>query len=136
MLHDFRSKHNIVYGRHTAPHDIQVRELTTGKSRKETAQKLGIEFVVAPNLSIDDGIEAVRNTLPICYFDKERCEQGIDALRNYRKEFDEKRQVWKSYPLHDWTSHGSDAFRYFAISHERESPVLKLNLSASSGWMG
>lgn len=135
-LHEFRAKHGFIYGKHTAPHDIQVRELTTGKSRLETASTLGIDFEIAPNLSIDDGIEAVRHTIPLCYFDEERCEQGIEALRNYRKEFDDKKQVWKSYPLHDWCSHGADSFRYLAISHEKEQPQLQLNINSSRGWMG
>lgn len=135
-LHEFRNKHGFVYGKHFAPHDIQVRELTTGKSRLETARSLGINFEIAPNMGVDDGIEAVRHVIPRCYFDAERCEQGIEALRNYRKEFDDKKQVWKSYPLHDWTSHGADAFRYFALACEREEPKLNLNLQSQSGWMG
>lgn len=104
-----------VYGEHLAPHDIQVRDFSTGKSRLEAARELGIRFRVIPNLRIDDGIEAVRNTLPKCYFDEDKCAHLIEALRQYRKDYDEKRQVFRDRPLHDWTSHPSDAMRYLAL---------------------
>jgi hypothetical protein len=105
-----------VYGTHWAPHDIVVRELGTGKSRLETARVLGITFRVAPHLPVDDGIDAVRNLLPKCWFDSLRCNEGIRALRNYRKEYDERRMEYKTRPLHDWSSHAADAFRYLAVS--------------------
>jgi hypothetical protein len=104
------------YGEHWAPHDIQVRELGSGKSRIETAKMLGIQFRIVPNLSIDDGINAVRNTIPRCWFDAKKCELGLQALRNYRKEYDDRRQEYKPRPLHDWSSHAADAFRYLAVS--------------------
>ena len=103
------------YGEHWAPHDIQVRELGSGKSRIETAKMLGITFRIVPNLSIDDGINAVRNTIPRCWFDAKACELGLQALRNYRKEYDDRRQEYKPRPLHDWSSHAADAFRYLAV---------------------
>jgi len=105
-----------VYGTHWAPHDIVVRELGSGKSRLETARVLGITFRVAPHLPVDDGIDAVRNLLPRCWFDSLRCNEGIRALRNYRKEYDERRMEYKTRPLHDWSSHAADAFRYLAVS--------------------
>lgn len=104
------------YGDHWAPHDIQVRELGSGKSRIETAKMLGIQFRIVPNLSIDDGINAVRNTLPRCWIDSKRCEFGLQALRNYRKEYDDRRQEFKPRPLHDWSSHAADAFRYLSVA--------------------
>lgn len=104
-----------IYGSHFAPHDIQVRELSTGKSRLEVAKNLGIKFKIVERLSLADGIEAARNILPRCFFDEEKCNKGISALRSYHKEFDEKNGVYKSYPKHDWSSHGSDAFRYLAV---------------------
>lgn len=104
------------YDRHIAPHDIQVRELGTGQSRLETAKQMGIKFDVAPNLPIHDGIQAVRNILPRCYFDKIKCRDGLDALREYRQEFDDKANIYKDRPLHDWTSHLADAFRYLALT--------------------
>ena len=103
------------YERHIAPHDIQARELGTGKSRLEVANDLGIDFEIAPKLEVDHGIEAVRNTLPHCFFDREKCKLGLDALRQYRKQWDEKNQVFKNKPLHDWCSHAADSFRYGCV---------------------
>ena len=103
------------YSRHVAPHDIMARELGTGKSRIEVANELGIDFEVAPKLEVDHGIESVRNYLPHCYFDRVRCKTGLDALRQYRKQWDDKNQVFKNKPLHDWCSHAADAFRYGCV---------------------
>ncbi len=100
------------YGRHVAPHDIVARELGTGKSRLEVASELGIQFDVCPKLEVQHGIEAVRNTLDQCWFDRNRCKAGIECLRQYRKEYDDRMQTFKNKPLHDWSSHGADAFRY------------------------
>lgn len=108
---------NYFYGRHVAPHDIAQHEIGTGKSRIETARALGINFDTCPMISIEDGIEAVRNLLPICYFDEEKTDKGVTALENYRKEWDEKLGTYKKRPLHDWASHGSDAFRTLAVAH-------------------
>ena len=69
------------YGRHIAPHDIVARELGTGKSRLEVAQEVGINFDICPKLEIQHGIESVRNTLDQCWFDKNRCKNGIECLR-------------------------------------------------------
>ena len=99
---------------HILPHDVEVRELGTGKSRKEVLQDLGLNITVCPRMSIDDGIQAVRRLLPNCYFHP-RTKQGTDALRNYRREYDEKRNVYYDKPLHDWSSHAADAFRYLAV---------------------
>lgn len=104
-----------VYGDHYAPHDIAVRELGSGRSRKEIALNLGIRFQVVAKQSIDDGIEAVRSVLPRCYFDEKKARQGIDSLIHYHKEFDQKRGEFKNRPYHDWSSHASDAFRYLAV---------------------
>jgi hypothetical protein len=107
-----------VYGDHYAPHDIAVRELGTGKSRLEVAKSLGIDFRVVPKLDINDGIQAVRNILNRCWFDKVKCEKGLDCLNSYHKEWDEENQIFKSKPEHDWASHGADSFRYFALAHK------------------
>lgn len=105
-----------VYERHYAPHDIQVREFSNGKARIETALELGLRFNITPRLSIDDGIDATRALLTKCYFNEATTRAGLNALRNYKKEFDFKNNVFKLQPKHDWTSHGSDAFRYLAVS--------------------
>ncbi|MCX8501761.1 MAG: hypothetical protein ORO03_08740 [Alphaproteobacteria bacterium] len=106
----------LVYGRHLAPHDIAVRELSSGVTRIETARQLGIEFEIAPRLSIEEGIEAVRILLPRCWFDATKCAVGIESLRNYRKDFDDRLKIWREKPRHDWTSHAADAFRMGAIA--------------------
>lgn len=102
------------YARHIAPHDIMVRELGTGKSRLETARALGIPFTPCRNLPVADGINAVRRLLPLCRFDAARCAGGLAALRQYQKAWNEKAGVFGS-PLHNWTSHAADAFRYLAV---------------------
>lgn len=107
---------NYLYGEHLAPWDIAVRELGTGKSRLDTAKELGIKFRVGRKQEVEDGIEAVRNILPMCYFSREHCQLGIEALSQYRKEWDDKHKCFRNHPLHDWTSNGADAFRYFAMS--------------------
>ncbi len=112
-----------VWGNHYLPHDVEVRELGTGKSRKEVLEGLGIRVTVCPNIPLADGIQAVRMLLPTCWFDKAKCKDGIEALRMYRREYDDKRQEFRVNPLHDWTSHYADAFRYFAVGHqERAAP--------------
>ncbi len=108
------------YGRHLAPHDIEVRELGTGKSRRETLRSLGIAVVTVKKLGLEDGINAVRLILPRCWFDAETCAPGIDALRSYRRAWDENLRVFSSRPLHDWASHGADAFRYLAVGIKDE----------------
>jgi phage terminase large subunit len=110
-----------VYGMHNAPHDIKVRELGTGKSREDTAKEMGMKFRVCRKHNVEDGIEQVRLLLPRCYFNKKYCMRGIEALRQYRKEWDDKNKCFKSHPLHDWTSNGSDAFRILAMSQKDRS---------------
>ena len=103
------------YGTHIAPHDIRVRELGTGKSRLEIARGLGIRFDIAPNIPVQDGINSIRTVLPCCWFDVDRCAPGIESLRHYRRAFNEQMKDFAARPVHDWTSHAVDAFRYFAV---------------------
>lgn len=106
------------YESHILPHDVKVKELGTGKSRLETLDNLGVRNIeIAPRLSVDDGIQAARSMLNKCWFDEEKCERGIEALLQYRREFDEKLKSWRGRPLHDWTSHGADSFRYLAVGY-------------------
>ena len=110
-----------LYTQHIAPHDARVRELGSGKSRIETAEQLGVAFDIAPQLHVQDGIQQVRSLLSRCIFDGEKCETGIEALRQYRSEYDERRGVLRTTPLHDWCSDYADAFRYFAITPLNDS---------------
>ncbi len=110
------------YEEHILPHDVRVKELGTGKSRLETLDALGIRNVkIAPQLKIDDGIQSARSMLNKCWFDAEKCERGIEALLQYRREFDERLKTWRGRPLHDWTSHGADSFRYLAVGRQEET---------------
>ncbi|MCK9570536.1 Hint domain-containing protein [Candidatus Pacearchaeota archaeon] len=106
------------YGNHFAPHDIRVRELgsTGGLSRLESAARLGIKFNVLPNLPIEDGIEATKVSMAKWWIDEKKCEPLIKSLEAYRREYDAKREVYKSNPLHDRFSHAADAARYLALS--------------------
>ena len=116
------SSKNYHYTDHILPHDVQVKELGTGKSRLETLYNLGIQDVtIAPKLAIEDGIQAARSMLNRCWFDEEKCNRGIEALRQYRREFDEKNKTWRGRPLHDWTSHGADAWRYLAVGKQTQT---------------
>jgi len=100
------------------PHDVRVRELGSGKSRLETLGALGVTNIeIAPQISLDDGIQATRLSLPNTWFDEAKCGRGLEALRQYRQDWDEKGKTWRSRPLHDWTSHSADAFRYLAIGY-------------------
>jgi hypothetical protein len=112
------------------PHDVEVRELGTGKSRLEVLREAGLNVKVLPRLSVDDGIQSVRRLLPRCWFNMPKVKQGLDCVRNYRREYDEKRNVFYDKPLHDWASHGSDAFRYLALGMEQTNTwaqPLKIN---------
>lgn len=105
------------YGRQVLPHDARVRELGTGVSRVETLEALGLRKIeIVEAQTVADGINAVRLMLARCWFDGERCARGIEALKQYRREWDGKRQVWRERPRHDWTSHAADAFRYGATA--------------------
>jgi hypothetical protein len=104
------------YGRHFAPHDIRVKEFGLGMTRIEKARQLGLNFTMAPNVSVEDGIESVRSSFSKIWVDDKLCSPLLKALENYRQEFDAKRKVYKDYPLHDWSSHFADCMRYLCIS--------------------
>lgn len=110
-LETFAKEQQIKYGEHYAPHDIKVRELMTGESRQDTARKMGINFRVVKQHRVEDGIEATRRILPRCWFDANRCKLGIQALSQYKYEYDDKHGTFRKSPLHDWSSHASDSFR-------------------------
>lgn len=111
-----------VYGEHLLPHDAEVRELGSGKSRVETLASLGIRPRVLPAMKVEDGINAARNLLPQCWFDASHCAGGLEALRQYRREWDDRLRAFRPRPLHDWTSHAADAFRYLAQGLRADEP--------------
>ena len=106
-----------VYAGHIVPHDAQAKELGTGKSRLEVLESLGLKNLsVAPIHRVEDGINAVRVMIPKCWMDATKCARGIDALKLYRAEYDDKLQALRPRPVHDWASHAADAFRYLAMT--------------------
>jgi phage terminase large subunit len=107
---------------HIVPHDAQAKELGTGKSRLEVMESLGLRpITLAPLHRVEDGINAVRMFLPKCWFDARKCARGIDALKLYRAEYDDKLQALRPHPVHDWTSHAADSFRYLALTLDRRT---------------
>jgi phage terminase large subunit len=104
------------YGRHFLPHDVKVRELSTGKDRVSSLRAMGLDNIsIVAKLGIDDGINAVRKILPRCWFERDKCQDGLRALRQYRREYSEERKVFFEKPHHDWASDPADAFRYLAV---------------------
>ena len=117
------------YGTHYAPHDIKVRELSSGKSRLEIAKGLGIKFEVVDMISVIDGINAVRGIMGKCWFDEKKCKDGINGMKQYRKDWDDKNQRFKDKPLHDWSSNCADAFRYLAVSYRDKVSTQSRNFT-------
>jgi hypothetical protein len=124
-LDTFSKEHNVTYGKHYAPHDIEVRELMSGKSRRDTAKEMGIIFNVVKKQAVSDGIEAVRRIFPRMWFDENRCDHGISCVASYHREWDDKHQVYRDSPVHDWASHGADALRTMGVAW---SEMLKLDV--------
>ena len=114
------SSKNYLYGEHNAPHDIEVRELGTGKSRREIAWDLGLNFRVVPKLPIEDGIHAAQMLIPRLYFDREKCKYGLECLRQYHRAYNERTRSFRATPVHDYSSHAADAFRYLAVGLREE----------------
>lgn len=112
------------FGRFIGPHDLQVREYTSGMSRLDAAYEVGVSFEVAPRLSVIEGIAAADRVMKRCYFDRKGTQLGRDALALYRSEWDDKRRVLSRNPVHDWTSHYADSFRYFATATDGQQASL------------
>jgi phage terminase large subunit len=134
-----------VYGTHYLPHDARQKQLAAGgRSILDQVQSDGRKVEIIPQLSIEDGIAAARAIFNRCVFDSVKCADGLQALRHYRYETDEKLQTLKRNPLHDWASHGSDAFRGFAVAIEEparkrkevERPQVYDFGQENTAWMG
>ena len=115
-LTQWADRNGVIYGQHLAPHDIEVRELTSGRSRKDVARDMGITFrtVQRPRTKIE-GIQAIRRMFPRFWIDDERAEQGYACIASYHREWDEKHQRFRDQPVHDWASHGADALQTLAL---------------------
>lgn len=133
-----------VWGKHFAPHDIRSTEIGTGKTRLETAEGLRWPFEIVPSMNVDDGINAGRLLFPRLWIDEVKCQQFIDAIGQYRQEWDEKRGMFRDTPLHDWTSHPADMYRYAAVVEDQmtndrhlPAPVTRSSIQAAPGsWAG
>lgn len=120
-----------IYSDHFAPHDIDSHAFSSGLSAREVGSSLGVNFIPLPTLRlrIEDGIEALRGLFPRLWIDATKCKGLIKCLENYRKEFDERLEVYKNRPLHDKYSHGADAARYMAIAIKRHVDAGKAGVS-------
>lgn len=126
-----------IYAGHIVPHDAQAKELGTGKSRLEVLQSLQLKNItVAAMHRVEDGINGVRTIIPRCWFDAKKCSRGIDALKLYRSEYDDKLKTLKPRPVHDWASHGADAFRYLAMTIDSVQPTTALKLNFNMRFAG
>lgn len=114
-LNSFKQRHGIQWGTHFVPHDMKNKEWTSGVDRLHTARDFGYNMTVVPKKGLDEGIQAVRSILPLCYFNQDNCAYGIKCLDFYRKKYNESLKVYYDEPCHDRWSHGADSFRYFAI---------------------
>lgn len=123
-------------GRCLVPHDARVKEWGSGRTRIEQMEALGLEPHIVPDHRLMDGIGAARETLARVRFDAARCKDGLEALRQYRAEYDEERKTLKPTPRHDWTSHFADAFRYLAMGwQEVADPVERDVAPVTPNWM-
>lgn len=119
------------------PHDAQAREQIAGRTRVEYMRSLNRDIRVVRQHKVEDGINAVKLTLPKVWFDKYKCADGIEALRQYQTDYDEKLRKFKETPRGDWASHAADAFRYLCISyrekaHPDKRPEAKFRTEALS----
>ena len=111
------------YATHHLPHDARAKTLASGG--RSIIEQLAVHLdwkhlAITPNLSMQDGIQAARLMFPRIWIDKERCEEGLEALKQYQREWDDDKKQFKDKPRHDWTSHASDAFRYLAVCWKEE----------------
>jgi phage terminase large subunit len=117
------------YSKHFLPHDAKAKTLAAqGKSIiEQLGEVLGLaNLAIVPDLSVQDGIQAVRVMLPRCWFDVVKCKEGLEALRQYEREYDEDKKAFRQVPKHNWTSHPADAARMMALSWVEEQPMRKV----------
>ncbi|WP_173911058.1 PBSX family phage terminase large subunit [Acinetobacter sp. Marseille-Q1618] len=139
LLDQKKQQFGYQYAKHFAPHDIAARDLSSGVSREQTMADLGYRMSKGARLGVEDRIEATRQFLKHCWFDAERCKQGIRALQNYRREFNDKLDEFKPTPVHDWASHAADGFGEGALNINKMSvaqPSSPPPPTRQSSWMG
>ena len=121
ILHQVKAK-PYIYSEHYGPHDLRVREYGSGRSRRDIASELGVEFTLAPNWSVEEGIEAVQGLLGHLWIDQKAGDRGLECLVNYKFDYDDAQRCFKTKPLHSWASHGADALRMFAVARDNALP--------------
>lgn len=123
VVERLETEYDYQWGKDYVPHDAKVKELS-GRTRVETLISLKRKPELVPNHKVDDGISAARLLIagPNCVFDEQKCAGGLEALRQYRAEWDDDKKCFKDTPLHDWTSHPADAFRYLAMAFREIKP--------------
>lgn len=115
---EIRSRPYLHHGATWLPHDARAKSIQTGKSTEEILRDMGFDVRIVPQLTITDGINAARLVFRKCWFDEEKCREGVNRLRRYAYEIDANGQRSKL-PLHDENSHGADAFRYLAVGFDQ-----------------
>lgn len=112
------------YEQHFLPHDARAKTLASNKSIiEQLSEHFGLSMLsIVPNLGLQDGIQAARITLPLCWFDMVKCKDGVEALRQYEREYDEDKKAFRATPKHNWASHPADAFRMLAVSWREHQP--------------
>jgi phage terminase large subunit len=125
------------YRDHNWPHDGASRDLSSGKERSTMMRELGVRVYVRPKYDVADSINAARLLLPKCWIDESKCVKGIEALKNYEREYDTKNKIFRDRPKHNWASHGADAFRLMAMCLKQDKDRIdKRNLKryAENTW--
>lgn len=117
-----------VYGDCWLPHDANNELLASEQTIAQQCRTFGFKVRVTPKTSVVNGINAARTVFATCWFDSEKCADGLQSLRNYRYEVDPETQQYSTNPLHDWASHGADAFRYFAVSLKEEAKPVAVTI--------
>ena len=127
LIQSKQSEFGYEYGIHYLPHDARAKTLASGGKSiiEQLSAKIPLESMkIVPNLSLQDGIQASRMALMRSWFDAERCNDGIESLRQYQREYDDDRKVFRDKPRHDWTSHAADAYRMAAVAWRSEEKIL------------
>jgi phage terminase large subunit len=131
-----RREHGWLDGDDFVPHDAKIKEWGTGRTRVETMQSMGLNPVLVPMASVEDGRNAVRRTLPLCVFHPRTEAGGMDALEQHHREWNDETKAFRASAVHDWTSHPADSFRYLCQSWRRAIlRVIREHSTLPEGWM-
>jgi len=122
------------YRDHWLPHDAEHKNMT-GKSVKDIMQNMGLPIRITPKLAISDGINAARMLMNRCYFDQNRCAEGLQALRHYRYDVDPDTKLFSKSPLHDQNSHAADAWRYTAVALDEGADTWNKPITVKTSWI-